>query len=85
LTVVAAEEEDEAATAPSTAPSTPSRSPGCAAATAPAPTSLAAAPRNCWVVPRHAMHTYKILETFTAIEATHPPAEIHDRDHPASQ
>ena len=42
-------------------------------------------PGNCWVVPRHAMHTYKILETFTAIEATHPPAEIHDRDHPASQ
>ena len=23
-------------------------------------------PGNCWVVPRHAMHTYKILETFTA-------------------
>ena len=41
-------------------------------------------PGNCWVVPRHAMHTYKILEPFTAIEATHPPAEIHDRDHPAS-
>jgi hypothetical protein len=30
-------------------------------------------------------HTYKILEPFTAIEATHPPAEIHDRDHPAGQ
>ena len=42
-------------------------------------------PGNCWVVPRHAMHTYKILEPFTAIEATHPPAEIHDRDHPASR
>ena len=42
-------------------------------------------PGNCWVVPRHAMHTYKILEPFTAIEATHPPAEIHDRDHPAGQ
>jgi mannose-6-phosphate isomerase-like protein (cupin superfamily) len=42
-------------------------------------------PGNCWVVPRHAMHTYKILEPFTAIEATHPPAEIHDRDHPVSQ
>ena len=40
-------------------------------------------PGNCWVVPRHAVHTYKILEPFTAIEATHPPAEIHDRDHPA--
>jgi len=42
-------------------------------------------PGDCWVVPRHARHTYKILEPFTAIEATHPPAEIHDRDHPASQ
>ncbi len=42
-------------------------------------------PGNCWVVPRHASHTYKILEPFTAIEATHPPAEIHDRDHPVSQ
>jgi quercetin dioxygenase-like cupin family protein len=42
-------------------------------------------PGNCWVVPRHAKHTYKILEPFTAVEATHPPAEIHDRDHPASQ
>jgi len=42
-------------------------------------------PGDCWVVPRHARHTYKILEPFTAIEATHPPAEIHDRDHPAGQ
>lgn len=42
-------------------------------------------PGNCWVVPRHARHTYKILEPFTAIEATHPPAELHDRDHPAGQ
>jgi mannose-6-phosphate isomerase-like protein (cupin superfamily) len=42
-------------------------------------------PGDCWVVPRHASHTYKILESFTAIEATHPPAEIHDRDHPVSQ
>jgi mannose-6-phosphate isomerase-like protein (cupin superfamily) len=42
-------------------------------------------PGDCWVVPRHASHTYKILEPFTAIEATHPPAEIHDRDHPVSQ
>jgi mannose-6-phosphate isomerase-like protein (cupin superfamily) len=42
-------------------------------------------PGNCWVVPRHASHAYKILEPFTAIEATHPPAEIHDRDHPVSQ
>lgn len=40
-------------------------------------------PGDCWVVPRRAMHTYKILEPFTAVEATHPPAEIHDRDRPA--
>jgi hypothetical protein len=25
-------------------------------------------------------HTYKILEPFTAIEATHPPASVHGRD-----
>ena len=36
-------------------------------------------PGNAWVVPRQARHTYKILEPFTAVEATHPPAEIHDR------
>ena len=40
---------------------------------------------NAWVVPWHARHTYKILEPFTAVEATHPPAEIHDRDRPAGQ
>jgi quercetin dioxygenase-like cupin family protein len=42
-------------------------------------------PGNAWVVPRHARHTYKILEPFTAVEATHPPAEIHDRDRPVGQ
>jgi mannose-6-phosphate isomerase-like protein (cupin superfamily) len=39
-------------------------------------------PSNCWVVPRGASHSYKILEPFTAVEATHPPAEIHGRDEP---
>ena len=29
---------------------------------------------DSWVVPRGASHTYKILESFTAIEATTPPA-----------
>ena len=24
--------------------------------------------------------TYKVLEAFTAVEATSPPAEVHDRD-----
>ncbi len=37
-------------------------------------------PGNSWVVPKDASHTYKILEAFTAVEATSPPAEIHGRD-----
>lgn len=35
---------------------------------------------DSWVVPRGAEHTYKVLETFTAVEATHPPAQVHGRD-----
>ena len=35
---------------------------------------------DSWLVPRGARHTYKILEPFTAIEATSPPAQIHARD-----
>jgi len=35
---------------------------------------------DSWAVPRGAEHTYKILETFTAVEATHPPAAVHGRD-----
>lgn len=35
---------------------------------------------SSWVVPKGASHTYKILETFTAIEATSPPAHAHGRD-----
>jgi quercetin dioxygenase-like cupin family protein len=35
---------------------------------------------NSWVVPEGASHTYKILEPFTAVEATSPPAHIHGRD-----
>ena len=37
-------------------------------------------PGNSYVVPKGAKHTYKILETFTAVEATYPPAHIHGRD-----
>lgn len=37
-------------------------------------------PGDSWVVPKGAAHTYKILEPFTAVEATHPPAEVHSRD-----
>lgn len=37
-------------------------------------------PGDSWVVPKGASHTYKILEPFTAVEATSPPAEAHSRD-----
>lgn len=37
-------------------------------------------PGNSWVVPEGASHAYKILEPFTAVEATCPPAQIHGRD-----
>lgn len=35
---------------------------------------------DSWVVPKGASHTYKILEAFTAVEATSPPAQVHGRD-----
>jgi quercetin dioxygenase-like cupin family protein len=35
---------------------------------------------DAWLVPMGAKHSYHILETFTAIEATAPPAEMHARD-----
>lgn len=35
---------------------------------------------DSWVVPKGAEHTYVIIETFTAIEATSPPAHAHGRD-----
>jgi len=35
---------------------------------------------NSYVVPKGASHTYYILENFTAVEATTPPAQIHGRD-----
>ncbi len=37
-------------------------------------------PGDCWVVPKGARHCYHILEPFTAIEATSPPAHVHGRD-----
>ncbi len=40
-------------------------------------------PGDSWVVPKGASHTYHILEPFTAVEATSPPAHINDRDEPA--
>lgn len=35
---------------------------------------------DSYVVPKGAEHTYVILETFTAVEATSPPAHAHGRD-----
>jgi quercetin dioxygenase-like cupin family protein len=37
-------------------------------------------PGDSWVVPRGARHTYRVLEPFTAVEATAPPAHAHARD-----
>ncbi len=37
---------------------------------------------DSWTVPKGATHTYRILEPFTAVEATSPPAEEHYRDRP---
>jgi hypothetical protein len=31
-------------------------------------------------VPADAEHRYRVLEPFTAIEATSPPAQVHGRD-----
>lgn len=35
---------------------------------------------DSWMVPKGASHTYKILEPFTAVEATSPPSQVHGRD-----
>jgi quercetin dioxygenase-like cupin family protein len=37
-------------------------------------------PGDSWTVPKGSSHTYKILEPFTAVEATYPPAQVHGRD-----
>lgn len=37
-------------------------------------------PGDSWVVPAGAEHSYAILESFTAVEATAPPAQVHGRD-----
>jgi quercetin dioxygenase-like cupin family protein len=37
-------------------------------------------PGDSWIVPHGSRHTYKILESFTAVEATYPPAQVHGRD-----
>jgi len=35
---------------------------------------------DSWLVPKNAEHSYEILERFSAIEATAPPAPVHGRD-----
>ena len=37
---------------------------------------------DSWLVPAGATHKYTITESFKAIEATSPPAEVHGRDTP---
>jgi quercetin dioxygenase-like cupin family protein len=37
---------------------------------------------DSWLVPAGATHQYTIMEPFTALEATAPPAEVHGRDAP---
>ncbi len=37
-------------------------------------------PGDSYVVPRGARHRYRVLEPFTAVEATSPPFQVHGRD-----
>jgi quercetin dioxygenase-like cupin family protein len=37
-------------------------------------------PGDSWVVPAGSNHTYRILETFTAVEATSPPAQVYGQE-----
>ena len=40
-------------------------------------------PGDSWIVPKGSSHSYTILEPFTAVEATCPPAQVHGRDEEA--
>jgi quercetin dioxygenase-like cupin family protein len=40
---------------------------------------------DSWLVPAGARHAYRILEPFTALEATAPPAQVHGRDDPRGE
>ncbi len=40
---------------------------------------------DSWTVAKGSSHTYKILEPFTAVEATSPPAQVHGRDEPVNK
>ncbi|MCA6124405.1 cupin domain-containing protein [Bradyrhizobium sp. WSM 1704] len=39
-------------------------------------------PGDSWLVPAQSEHRYRIIEPFTAVEATAPPAQVHGRDEP---
>jgi quercetin dioxygenase-like cupin family protein len=39
---------------------------------------------DSWIVPEGAPHYYRILSSFTAVEATSPPALVHGRDETCS-
>lgn len=42
--------------------------------------SVLLAAGDSWVVPKGSRHSFTILEPFTAVEATSPPAPVHGRD-----
>ena len=46
--------------------------------------TLELGPGDSWVVPAGLSHTYEIIEAFTAVEATSPPARQAGRDAPPS-
>jgi quercetin dioxygenase-like cupin family protein len=35
---------------------------------------------DSWLVPKDAIHRYRIVEHFVAVEATSPPAHVRGRD-----
>ena len=35
---------------------------------------------DSWLVPKDAVHRYRIVEPLVAVEATSPPAHVHGRD-----
>ena len=37
-------------------------------------------PGNSWILPKGATHSFEVLDPFTAVEATTPPASVHGRD-----
>jgi mannose-6-phosphate isomerase-like protein (cupin superfamily) len=41
-------------------------------------------PGDSWLVPAETPHRYRIVEPFSAVEATSPPAHAHGRDEHAS-